>query len=468
MADQPPEGATEMNKLLLSTAVALAAGLAVAGLLANPSRGSAQPKPTIALLGEGPGDPIPREASRGGEAAAAALGDNLTTTVGYDASTIDSLIAEHVAAIIADNERNDPSIDEALGRARKAGIPTLSLENRYSSSVWVSQSSLFQYARGLGDALASQMRGHGRYVLVSCFQGDANVQTWLRVLKHYMPRRYRHMRRAGVAYGDTGDGNVDKHLFRRLMRAHRHLRGLIFLCPGDASFVPPHIVQAHKVGRVFSAGNGGDCPPLYIDWARSVQAGAEEIVCAGDPIKLGYLAVWAADHLARSHALTFTSGDYNVGGPVGRVHYYRRNQELRLGQPLTITRANLAEYGEPDLVLSPGVYNGTLMNDPAKQYGYDLGRVAQATQTFTVTNDAFGTSGQLGVTGGDANFVVEKDTCTGAALTPNGTCSFAVSYKTPAGCASGTVVGPAQVAVFGGDPTLPHNDIDLAVVGHCP
>jgi rhamnose transport system substrate-binding protein len=455
-----------MNKRLVVLAVVV--GVGVAGILAGASRVSAQSKPTIALLGEGPGDPIPLEAAHGGQAAAAALGDTLTTRIGYDASTIDSLIAQHVTAIIADNERNDYSIDQALGRARKAGIPTLSIEDRYANSVWVSQSSLGQYARALADDLAAQMGNRGRYVLVSCYQGDANVQTWLRVLKHYMPRRYRHMHRVGVAYGDTGDGNVDKHLFRRLLRAHPHLRGLIFLCPGDASFVPPHIVQAHQVGKVFSVGNGGDCPPLYIDWARSVQAGAEEAVCAGDPTKLGYLAVWAADHLARNHTLTFAPGTYDVGGPVGSVHYYSHNQELQLGQPLTITEANLAQYAEPNLTLSPGTYNGTLMNDPAKQYSYDFGRLAQATQTFTVSNDTPGTSGHLAVTGGNANFVLEKNTCTGTALTPNATCTFAVAYKAPAGCVSGAVVGPAAVAVFGGDPSLPGHDIDLAVEGHCP
>jgi rhamnose transport system substrate-binding protein len=449
-----------------AVAIALAVGAVAAGFLADSPPGSAQSNPTIALLGEGPGDPIPGEAAKGGQAEAAALGYTLTTTIGYDASTIDSLIAQHVAAIIADNERNDYSINDALRRARKAGIPTLSLEDSYSNSVWVSQSSLGQYARALGDDLASQMGSRGRYMLVSCYQGDANVQAWLGVLKHYLPRRYPQMHRIGVAYGDTGDGTADKHMLRRLMRAHRHLRGLIFLCPGDAYIVPFQIVQAREIGKVFTVGNGGDCPPLYIGWARSVQAGAEEAVCAGDPAKLGYLAVWAADHLARSHTLTFTPGRYDVGGPVGTVTFYKQKQELRLGEPLTITQANLAQYAEPDLTLSPGTLTAELML--AKQYSYDFGAVANATQTFTVTNGTAGTSGELGVTGGNSNFVLANDTCAGAMLGPNGTCTFSVAYAAPAGCAPGAVVGPAKVAVFGGDPTAPAHDIDLAVVGHCP
>jgi hypothetical protein len=37
-------------------------------------------------------------------------------------------------------------------------------------------------------------------------------------------------------------------------------------------------------------------------------------------------------------------GAAEVGGPIGRVWYYAKHQELRLGQPLTITKQNLALY----------------------------------------------------------------------------------------------------------------------------
>ena len=56
------------------------------------------------------------------------------------------------------------------------------------------------------------------------------------------------------------------------------------------------MINTHKVGKVFTAGNGASCPPL------------------------------------------------DVGGPVGTVQYFSQNEELRLGQPLTITKANLGKY----------------------------------------------------------------------------------------------------------------------------
>jgi hypothetical protein len=78
---------------------------------------------------------------------------------------------------------------------------------------------------------------------------------------------------------------------------------------------------------------------------RAVRRGAEEIVCGGDPVKLGYLVVWAADYLAGGQ--TFASGQYDVGGPVGTVTYHAEDQELPLGQPLTITKGNVGQYAGP-------------------------------------------------------------------------------------------------------------------------
>ena len=51
---------------------------------------------------------------------------------------------------------------------------------------------------------------------------------------------------------------------------------------------------------------------------------------------------WAADYLEGGH--TFAPGSVNVGGPVGTVQYFSQNEELRLGQPLTITKANVGMY----------------------------------------------------------------------------------------------------------------------------
>ena len=62
----------------------------------------------------------------------------------------------------------------------------------------------------------------------------------------------------------------------------------------------------------------------------------------GNPMELGYLTVRAANYLLTTHR--FRPGAYQVGGPIGLVYYYAQHQELRLGQPLTITKANVDLY----------------------------------------------------------------------------------------------------------------------------
>jgi rhamnose transport system substrate-binding protein len=260
------------------------------------------------------------------------------------------LIARHAAAIAIDTDpASVKKVLPALARARAHGIATVSYENRVPGSVWVNQTGPAQFAQALADALASQMNGQGQFMIVSCLRSAGAfpiVATWLKLTKAYIERRYPQMQRVGIAYGDLGNGNIDTDLFNRLMRAHPQLTGLIFLCPGEAYNQPPLLVKAHKVGQVFTAGNAGACPPLDDPFLTSVRLGAEQIVCPGDPAKLGYLTIWAADRLARGHK--FAQGRYDVGGPVGTVRYFRHNWELRLGQLLTITKANVDRYaGKP-------------------------------------------------------------------------------------------------------------------------
>jgi ABC-type sugar transport system substrate-binding protein len=101
------------------------------------------------------------------------------------------------------------------------------------------------------------------------------------------------------------------------------------------------ITQAGRIGQVFSAGNAGTYlkgTPV-VGWVRT---GAMEDVVSGDPIKLGYLTVWAAHYLLTGHH--FRHGAYRVGGTFGLVWYYPKHRELRLGPPLTITKKNIDKY----------------------------------------------------------------------------------------------------------------------------
>jgi ABC-type sugar transport system substrate-binding protein len=337
----------------MSRTIALMLALAVvaAGVLAAGSSGAGQTQRTIGLVLPDPngGAPLSRMVEPGAGAAASALADQLVVIPadGPEAMTsaVKSLIAQRAAAIIVNTDQGPDTVKQvlpALARARAAGIPTLSYEQRWPGSLFVTPSTPTRYAQALVDALAAQMREKGQYTIVPCRPAESIVQTWLKTIESYAARRYPRMTRVAVVYGDTGNGDADTNLVGNLIKRHPQLRGLINVCPGEAFILPQQVIQAHEVGKVFSAGNGGTCPPLYVDLVRYVRRGAEEIVCAGDETKLGYLVVWAADYLASGH--TFAAGQYDVGGPVGTVTYDARDRMVPLGLPLTITKANLAQY----------------------------------------------------------------------------------------------------------------------------
>jgi rhamnose transport system substrate-binding protein len=141
---------------------------------------------------------------------------------------------------------------------------------------------------------------------------------------------------------ETGAGDqAEVDSVKNLMAAHPNLKGLIGIAPTEAYIAAQAITQAGRIGQVFSAGNGGGDfkgTPL-VGWVRS---GAMEDVVVGDSIKLGYLTVWAAHYMLTGHH--FRPGAYQVGGPIGLVWYYAKNRELRLGQPITITKKNVDLY----------------------------------------------------------------------------------------------------------------------------
>jgi ABC-type sugar transport system substrate-binding protein len=331
-----------MSKRLGTLVILVAAIAAVtASVFASTSRSSAKTRLTIGLVGSDA--PL---IESGAQSAAAALGDQLVIPGGHAKAAIFSLIAQHVDAIAVGPggaNRDDGDFVPALAEARTAGIQTLSFAQPHPGSVWINQSSVAaQMARALADALASQMKDHGQFAIVACHRADPVVASLLDEAKSYLPRRYPRMLRAAVVFSGVehppwrGPGPT----VGPVLRAHPHLRGLLFLCGGAAT---GQLIDAHKVGKVFSVGVGRWCPPLNVADAGDILSGATELVCEADWTRLGYLTIWAADHLATGNRLV--PARYHVGGPVGTVLFYKPNEELRLlVPPLTVTKANARQY----------------------------------------------------------------------------------------------------------------------------
>jgi rhamnose transport system substrate-binding protein len=329
-----------IRKTLVAFVLAVSVAALAATLLARPS-GAAHRKYTIAYFGYGYVDmaSIREEAKRLGVRVLFPKCNGCSPQ--EVAKLYESMIARHVDAIVS--QGFDPTLKPAFRKVRKAGILLISSGDDIAGKrdLWVSQSDPAAYGQALADALAPQIGKKGEYAILD-EQGEFPIaKTVKKVVAAYIPKAYPEMKLDGMLT-ETGAGDENEvDSVKSFMSAHPNLKGLIAVTPTETYVAAEAISQAGRIGQIFSAGNGGTTP-VDPQLAGYVRSGAAEVVYASDTIKQGYLTVWAANYLLTGHH--FRPGAYQVGGPIGRVWYYAKHRELRLGQPLTITKANLAQH----------------------------------------------------------------------------------------------------------------------------
>ena len=330
-----------MRKTLLVAILGLSLAALAAALLARPS-GAAHRKYTIAYFGYGYVN----------MASARKAGKRLGVRILFPnprspqewVRTYESMIARHVDAIVTSGF--DPRTKPIYRKVRKAGILLISSGDDIAGKrdLWVSQSDPVAYGQALADALASQIGKEGEYAILEQQHEYPIADTWGKVVENYVPRAYPKMKLDGLLRG-TGNGDqTEVDSVKSFMSAHPNLKGLIGITPTEAYMAAEAITQSGRLGQVFSAGNGddnlnGDNRLSDPQLARYVRTGAAELVFASNPIPQAYVTVWAAHYLLTGH--DFRSGAYQVGGPIGRIWYYPKRRELRVGPPLTITKKNL-------------------------------------------------------------------------------------------------------------------------------
>jgi ABC-type sugar transport system substrate-binding protein len=324
-----------IRKSLLATALVASLAALAATLLARPS-GAAHRKYTIADFTYTAGF----DRTEGTRLGVAILVPKCCSGPQDTVRLFDSLIARHVDAIVVAGY--DPTAVPIYRKVRKAGVLLISSGDDIAGTrdLWVSQSDPVAYGHALADALASQIGKKGEYAILDERGEFPIAHTWKKIVAAYIPKAYPNMKLDGMVT-ETGAGDPNEvDAVKSFIAAHPNLKGLLAITPTETYMAGEAITQAGRIGQVFSAGNGDD--NLDPQLAGYVRTGAAELVYASNPTKQGYLTVWAAHYLLTGHH--FRPGAYQVGGPVGLVWYYAKNQELRLGQPLTITKKNLALY----------------------------------------------------------------------------------------------------------------------------
>lgn len=336
-----PSEVPMLRKTVVAIALAVSLAALAAALLARPT-GAAHRKYTIADLTGNMGKAGQEEAKR--------LGVRLlvpkTVLLGSCCSTsgwikiYKSMIARHVDAIISNGY--DPTLTSTFTKVRKAGILLISSADDIAGKrdLYVGYSAPAVYGHALADTLASQVGKKGEYAIID-EQGEYPIaQTWKKIVENYISKAYPNMKLGGALSETGADDQNEIDAVKSFMSAHPNLKGLISITPRETYAAGEAITQAGRIGQVFSAGNGG-MTPVDPQLAGYVRSGAEELVYVDSNLKLGYLTVWGANYLLTGHHFRF--GAYDVGGPIGQVWYYPRHDELRLDQPLVVTKKNVGK-----------------------------------------------------------------------------------------------------------------------------
>jgi rhamnose transport system substrate-binding protein len=332
-----------IRRRLVAVVLAVSLAALAATLLARPS-GAAHRKYTIADLTGNMG--------KAGQEAAKRLGVRLLVpkclqpgsgvSCPSDGTRLyKSMIARHVDAIISTGY--DPTLTSTFRKVRKAGILLISSADDIAGKrdLYVGYSAPTVYAHALADALASQIGKKGEYAIIDEQSEYPIAHTWKKIVEHYVAKAYPNIKLDGVAseIGTHDQNEVDA--VKSFMSAHPNLKGLISITPQETRMTAEAITEAGRIGQIFLAGNGG-MTPVDSQLAGYVRSGAAELVYVDSNRKLGYLTVWATSYLVRGHRFRF--GAYQVGGPIGQVWYYPKHQELRLDQPLTVTKKNVNKW----------------------------------------------------------------------------------------------------------------------------
>jgi len=334
-----------IRRTLLAVVLAVSLAALAATLLARPS-GAAHRKYTIADLTGNMG--------KAGQEVAKRLGVRLLVPKCLQPGSVvscpsdgtrlyKSMIARHVDAIISSGY--DPTLTSTFRKVRKAGILLISSADDIAGKrdLYVGYSAPAVYGHALADTLASQVGKKGEYAIIDEQSEYPIARTWKKIVENYIPKAYPNMKLDGVAseIGTHDQNEVDA--VKSFMSAHPNLKGLISITPQETRMTAEAITEAGRIGQIFLAGNGG-MTPVDSQLAGYVRSGAAELVYVDSNQKLGYLTVWAASYLLTGHHFRF--GAYQVGGPIGRVWYYPKHRELRLDQPLTVTKKNVDSFAQ--------------------------------------------------------------------------------------------------------------------------
>ena len=248
---------------------------------------------------------------------------------------MESWITRRVDAIAVSVE-NRAGISSVLRKARERGIRVLAWDadaEPDARDYFINQATPDGIGRTLTDEAARLIDAEGDFAIVTGALSAANQNAWIAALRPYAAERYPRMRLATIR---PSDDDRDKAFAetQTILRVHPDVKLIMAI---SAPAVPGAAEAIRQAGRTDVKVMGLSLPNMSKPY---VHTGVVQTVILWNTTNLGYLTVHAAVQAVRGD---LTPGATSMtAGRLGQIEV--RGQEILLGDPLVMTKANIDDF----------------------------------------------------------------------------------------------------------------------------
>ena len=332
-----------MNKILSVLLLACLAMVSGCGK-SEPGGGSnaGGSKITIALMPKSKGNAYFISCKKGADKAAKELGVDLV----FDGPTdpdpakqneiIENWITLGVNAIAVACE-NREGISTALRKAKAKGIKIITYDADAMTDArdfFVNQATPEGIGFALMDEAARLCGNEGEFAIITASLTAANMIEWQKYIEARRADKYPNMKMVALRPCDDLKDKAQSEA-TALLSANANLKCIMAICSPAVPGAAEAVKQAGKTGKVKVLGLG-----LPNENKRYVHDGVTDSVILWNTEDLGYLAIFAADALAKGN---LKAGDKTLkAGTLGEFHI--EGDSILLGKPFTFNKDNIDKF----------------------------------------------------------------------------------------------------------------------------
>jgi len=196
-------------------------------------------------------------------------------------------------------------------------------------------------SEGIGRAqvqlMAKLIGGKGEFAILSATPNATNQNTWIKWMQEELEKpEYKDMKLVKIAYGNDDDQKSFIET-QGLLQAYPNLKGIISPTTVGISAAARYLSTSPMKGKVQLTGLG--TPNQMREYIKNGTVIAFQL---WNPADLGYLAAYAAGHLASGH-ITGKAGETFTAGKLGKYTVGEKG-EVILGAPTTFDKNNIDKF----------------------------------------------------------------------------------------------------------------------------